>query len=148
MKAIFMVALVSVVALGCGAGVGWFNGSGQTAEHGVNEARPPEKASHVQGVAARMLREVRPIVTNLATPSGAWIRLELALTISGAPNPKLDQLVAEFVSDSTDFLRTVGAQEIEGANGLRRLREDLLDRAQFRIGPEVETVLIQTLVVQ
>ena len=95
-----------------------------------------------------MLREIRPIVTNLAEPTGAWVRLELALVVSGSTSAKLDELVAEFVSDTTDFLRSVAAQEIQGVNGLRRLREDLLDRARFRIGAAIDAVLIQTLVVQ
>lgn len=96
----------------------------------------------------KSLRDVRPIVTNLSSPEGAWVRVELALIISGKADPKLDQHVAEFVSDATDFLRGTNSQQIIGANGLRRLREDLLERARFRIGRGVEAVLIQTLVIQ
>lgn len=94
------------------------------------------------------LRDLRPIVTNLSSPEGAWVRVELAILISGKLDPKLEPRLAEFVTDATDFLRGSNAQQLMGANGLRRLREDLLERARFRIGQNAEAVLIQTLVVQ
>lgn len=119
--------------------------------HVLNPA--PAPAPHGGGAAHdhvmdKNLRDLRPIVTNLSSPEGAWVRVELALLISGKPDPKLEPRVAEFVTDATDFLRGSNAQQLMGANGLRRLREDLLERARFRIGQNAEAVLIQTLVVQ
>lgn len=139
--------LSSTIAIALGASVALWQGKSQS-DHLVQDAKQPVEKGQVVGHSTRTVREVRPIVTNLAEPAGAWIRVELALVLSALPNGKADEFLAEFVSDSTDFLRTVTAQEIQGVNGLRRLREDLLDRARFRIGAAVEAVLIQTLVVQ
>lgn len=139
--------LSSGIAISFGASLALWEGR-SPGDHPLQEPSQPQEKTRSVGPSTRTLREVRPIVTNLSEPAGAWIRVELALVISGSPNAKLDEFLAEFVSDSTDFLRTVSAREIQGVNGLRRLREDLLDRARFRIGATVEAVLIQTLVVQ
>lgn len=142
-----IVLLSSAVAIVLGAASAFWEERSRSDDLSLGTTQAHEKGQSI-GQSTRTLREVRPIVTNLAEPAGAWIRVELALAISGSPGAKLDEFLAEFISDSTDFLRTVSAQEIQGVNGLRRLREDLLDRARFRIGPTVERVLIQTLVVQ
>lgn len=139
--------LWSAVAIGFGAGSASWEGTSRSDGLALDTKQPQEKERST-GQPTKTLREVRPIVTNLAEPAGAWVRVELALVMSGPPSAKPDEFFAEFVSDSTDFLRTVAAREIQGAAGLRRLREDLLDRARFRIGLTVEAVLIQTLVVQ
>lgn len=136
--------LTSGVAVACGASAALWLERGRP----LHDVKQQQDVGQAAVTAMRQLREIRPIVTNLAEPSGAWVRVELALVISGSKNANLDESLAEFVSDSTDFLRTVTAQEIQGVNGLRRLREDLLDRARFRIGAAAEAVLIQTLVVQ
>jgi len=125
--------------------MGWKAQVSRIASEPAHLAESPARENLVSD---KKLRDVRPIVTNLSSPEGAWIRVELALLISGKSDPKLDQYVAEFISDTTDFLRGMDARQITGANGLRRLRADLLERARFRIGPAVEAVLIQTLVVQ
>lgn len=140
--------LSSGIAMAFGATIALWDGLQRDGAHNAQEPKRSQNASDAAGQRTKRLREVRPIVTNLAEPAGAWVRVELALVISGSPSAKLDEFVAEFVSDTTDFLRTVTAQEVQGTNGLRRLREDLLDRARFRIGAAAEAVLIQTLVVQ
>ncbi|MCB1541307.1 MAG: flagellar basal body-associated FliL family protein [Rhodoblastus sp.] len=145
-----LVALVcSCVAIGVGAAAGWWGDLvRKPAQSAAPQATHDHGAKHAEPASEKGLRDVRPIVTNLAAPAGAWVRVELSLVVSGKADPKFDQRVAEFVSDTTDFLRSMTAQEIEGANGLRRLRADLLDRARFRIGAGAESVLIQTLVIQ
>lgn len=147
MNGIIVVLICSLAALGLGAGVGWF---GQSLDRSSVKSGPSSRSAPTPAPSSfnKTLKDIRPIVTNLAEPAGAWLRVELAVVMSGPPNPKLDLLILEFVSDATDFLRTVTAREIEGPSGLRRLREDLFERARYRIGKEVEAVLIETLVVQ
>ena len=148
MNVAMIVALCSVVSLASGAAAGLWGASNRTTSSQHGQAPQTIGASAPSGASAKLLREVHPIVTNLGAPAGAWIRVELAVVLAGPANPKLDQSLLEFVSDATDFLRTLTAKQIEGSNGLRRLREDLLDRARFRVGSSVEAVLIETLVVQ
>ncbi|MFV0279837.1 MAG: flagellar basal body-associated protein FliL [Rhodoblastus sp.] len=148
MKKPVVMFVVSAIALTLGGASGWWGGKMGQSESAHKEVGATEKSNHAPAHAGKTLRELKPIVTNLSAPAGAWVRMELALIVGGPADPKLEQRIAEFVSDCADFFRTLSAQQVEGVNGLRRLREDLLDRARFRIGKDVESVLIQTLVVQ
>lgn len=148
MRDAITVLICSCVAIAAGAAGGIRGGFTHPAETTNRRETQTPSATRTHSGAARTVREIRPIVTNLSAPPGAWIRVELALIASGEANPKLDQQISEFVSDTTDFLRSMTSQQLEGPSGLRRLREDLLERARFRIGMAVEAVLIQTLVVQ
>ncbi|MCC0004805.1 MAG: flagellar basal body-associated FliL family protein [Methylobacteriaceae bacterium] len=149
MPTVLAALVCSCIAIALGAAGGWWGDLvRKPAQSAEPQATHGHGASHAEAISAKRLHDIRPIVTNLAAPAGAWVRVELALVVTGKADPKFDQRVAEFVSDTTDFLRSMTAQQIEGANGLRRLRADLLDRARFRIGAGAESVLIQTLVVQ
>ncbi|HMN70978.1 MAG TPA: flagellar basal body-associated FliL family protein [Rhodoblastus sp.] len=146
MKNIVPLLLCTLLSLAIGS-LGGLWGSVKRAESGSNEPNAARRKVAMVDHDA-MLRELKPIVTNLSAPPGAWVRLELALAIAGPGAKTLDKQLIEFSSDVTDFLRTVSARQLQGPNGLRRLREDLLERARFRIGKEAEAVLIQTLVIQ
>jgi len=56
-----------------------------------------------------------------------------------------DIMVAQIVSDTVAFLRTETLASIEGAEGLRRLREDLNERASIRSDGHVRELIIETL---
>lgn len=146
MKKVLPILVCSALALVFGAGSGLWSGATRS-----NETPKSEGATGHQPAAAgqgAMVRDLKPIVTNLSAPPGAWIRLELALAVNARPADPIDKQLAEFASDTTDFLRSLSATQLQGPNGLRRLREDLLERARFRVGKETESVLIQTLVIQ
>jgi flagellar FliL protein len=71
------------------------------------------------------------IVTNLAGPKKAWIRLEAAIA---------DDFVA--------YLRTVPLAQIEGPSGFLHLREDLNERARIRSGGKVKELVVQSLMLE
>ena len=149
MKISVVILLCSAISTILGAAAGWW----AHVPGAATEARQPQAANagHIAfdaGKPAKLLRELHPIVTNLSAPAGAWLRVELAIVLAGAIKPNIDLLLVEFISDATDFLRSLSAADIEGPNGLRRLRVDLLERARYRMGAGVESVLIETLVVQ
>ncbi|MFT4095941.1 MAG: flagellar basal body-associated FliL family protein [Rhodoblastus sp.] len=146
MKSALPVLLCSVVALLLGVGSGLLGGATSSKNASMLEGAIVQPSAAVEQGAA--IRELKPIVTNLSAPAGAWIRLELALALNARPGAPIDKQIAEFASDTADFLRSLSAEQLQGPNGLRRLREDLLERARFRVGKEAESVLIQTLVIQ
>ena len=106
--------------------------------HAATAAAPPASA----------VRELKPLITNLAGPANAWVRIELALVYGAAPPKEEDKLVSEFGNDTIAYLRTLQASQLEGRDGLDRLRVDLIERANIRFGGKIQNVLIETLVVQ
>ena len=94
------------------------------------------------------VREMKPIVVNLAAPDGAWLRLEAALIFDRAGLQDADAVAAELSSDYVAFLRTLSVQQIAGADGLQLLREELEERAAVRSKSAIHAVAIETLVIQ
>ncbi len=94
------------------------------------------------------VRELPPIVCNLAAPERSWIRLQSAIVFDPHDLFNAEALVAELMSDVTTYLRTLSVAEIEGAEGLRRLQEELSARAATRSERRVKEFVIESLVVQ
>jgi flagellar FliL protein len=94
------------------------------------------------------LRKISPVVTNLAAPAGAWIRIEGSVVTDHLSEEEAGVLVARISEDIVTYLRTVSPAQIEGARGLQYLREDLNERAVIRSGGKVRELIIETLVVQ
>ena len=89
-----------------------------------------------------------PIVTNLADPSDAWVRLQAAIVFDTKTVPKPDLLAAQISEDFLAFLKTSTVAQIGGASGLQHLREDLNERAAIRSEGRIRELIIQSLVVQ
>lgn len=94
------------------------------------------------------LKELPPIVTNLAAPETAWVRLQASIVYDAEAAPHPDILISEVTADIVAFLRTTTLVSIEGSDGLRRLQEDLTDRAITRSEGHIREFIIQALVVQ
>ena len=94
------------------------------------------------------LRKISPVVTNLAAPAGAWIRVEGSVITDQMNEEEASVLTARLGEDIVSYLRTLSAVQIEGARGLHYLREDLNERAMIRSGGKVRELIIETLVVQ
>ncbi|MBI1867124.1 MAG: flagellar basal body-associated FliL family protein [Methylocystis sp.] len=112
--------------------------------HGASDAGHKETATGQ----AMQVREMPPIVTNLAVPGTSWVRLQAAIVYDAKAVPNPDLLVTELTADIVAFLRSVSLASIEGADGLRGLREDLSERATIRSEGRVHEFIIQALVVQ
>jgi flagellar protein FliL len=94
------------------------------------------------------LRKLSPIVTNLASPPGTWIRVEASVVTDQLSEEEANVLVARVGEDVVSYLRTISPAQIEGARGLQYLREDLNERAAIRSSGKVRELIIETLVVQ
>ena len=94
------------------------------------------------------LRKISPIVTNLASPPGSWIRLEASVITDQLNEEEANVLVARVGEDVVSYLRTLSPAQIEGVRGLQYLREDLNERAAIRSSGKVRELIIETLVVQ
>ena len=88
-----------------------------------------------------------PIVTNLASPERAWIRIEASLVIdSEGVEPKA--LAASVTEDTLAYLRTLSLPLIEGASGFLHLREELNDRVRVRSAGKAREMIVHSLIVE
>lgn len=151
-KALLAAAPVLILtALAAGAGTLWGMRVIGTVESTVMkrmEAATPDLAVNAQMTGTLVLKKLAPIVTNLAAPANTWVRLEAALVIEQKAAATADPLIGAITEDILGFLRSVTARQMEGAAGLRNLREDLLERVAIRSKGLVRDIVIETLVVQ
>src|SRR5262245_308652 len=94
------------------------------------------------------LKALPPIVTNLASPSHTWVRLEASIVIDRTAEGEANALLAGVAEDFVAFLRTVTLQQIEGPSGFQNLREDLGDRLRVRTGGKARDLVIQGFIVE
>ena len=95
--------------------------------------------------ASTKILDVSPVVTNLASPPGAFIRLQLSLVVEKSANAADAN---QFATDVTAYLRTVPIERLTGPAGLQQLREDLRERADIRLAGQVRDIILHDLVVQ
>jgi flagellar FliL protein len=145
-KTLAAVAVASLLAAGAGGAYGMQILS--TLKDAL--APKPQAQDHaaVRYGPGTNIKELAPIITNLANPPDSWIRLEAALVFDGKPDEHFDVMTAQINGDILAFLRTLTIRQLEGAAGLRQLREDLNERIAVRSGGKVRELIIQTLVIQ
>lgn len=110
------------------------------------QAQPIAASSIKIGMSA--VRELAPIVTNLASPEGAVVRLQTAIVYDKSDAQQIDIVAAKIGDDMLAFVKTLTVAELQGASGLQHLREDLNDRAAVRSDGRVHELMIEMLVVQ
>ncbi|WP_018264568.1 MULTISPECIES: flagellar basal body-associated FliL family protein [Methylosinus] len=116
--------------------------------HGGHGAAAPAEGAKDAPQAKMKLKELTPIVTNLASPETGWVRLQASIVYDSQAVPQPDILISQVTADIVAFLRTMTLASLEGSDGLRRLHEDLTDRAATRSEGHIQEVIIQALVVQ
>jgi flagellar protein FliL len=141
-----MVAL-SLGAAGAGIGLGLLLG-GTANKDILGAAKPPDAANESKYGGETSLRELPPVIANLAEPGDTWVRVQASIVFDGKAVPKPDLVAAEISEDILGFIRTLTLAQIGGASGLQHVREDLNERASIRSKGLVRELIIQTLVVQ
>ena len=94
------------------------------------------------------VRELPPIVTNLAAPDGAWVRLQTAIVYDKIDDKDADVMSRQIVDDTMAFVKTLTVTQLQGASGLQHLREDLNDRVALRSDGRVKELMIEMLVIE
>jgi flagellar basal body-associated protein FliL len=94
------------------------------------------------------VKELPPLVTNLGGDKRNWVRLQSAIVYDAHETQHPEALIPEIMSDITAFMSTIDVSSIEGADGLRRLQEELGERATTRSERQVKEFIIESLVVQ
>ncbi|MDB5596829.1 MAG: flagellar basal body-associated protein FliL [Hyphomicrobiales bacterium] len=124
-------------------------GHGAPAAGGHGGSAPPAAvAAAVKLPSKIVIRDLPPVVTNVAMPAESWVRLEASIVYDQADLPNPDVLITEISGDMLAFLRSVSLREIQGSEGLMFLRQDLKERIALRADRKIRDFVIQTLVVQ
>ncbi len=140
-----------VTALAVGAGIlsgSQLIGAVETNVKQRLEANPPTLTADAAMAGTLRMKRLAPIVTNLAAPADTWVRLEVSLVLDQKSAVNVEPVLSAVNEDMLAFLRTVTARQLEGAAGLKNLREDLNERIAIRSKGLVRDVVIETLVVQ
>ncbi|MDO9426190.1 MAG: flagellar basal body-associated FliL family protein [Methylobacterium sp.] len=146
---IAVLALVSLVAIGTGGGLGLYLLSTVEKAVDVKTKDAESKAVKVLKYTGDLsLRPVGSVVTNLADSGDTWVRLESSVVFKTGAVPNPDVALAEIRADIVAYLRTVSLRQIEGASGLQHLREDLNERVALRTKGQVRELIVEMLVVQ
>ena len=95
-----------------------------------------------------VVRSLDAVVTNLASPSSTWVRLEASMVFKNGALKNPEVTGAEIRQDMLAYLRTVNIAQLEGPSALQHLLEDLDERAAVRTNGSVSELVIQTLVLQ
>ncbi|GEL42706.1 flagellar protein [Methylorubrum extorquens] len=143
------LALVTLIAIGTGGGLGVYLLG--TVEKSVDLKQREEagKAVKVLNYTGDLsLRSVGSVVANLAEPTDSWVRIESSVVFNTGALPNPDVTLAEIRADALAYLRTLSMAQIEGANGLQHLREDLNERVATRTKGAVRELIVESLVVQ
>ncbi|WP_417669099.1 flagellar basal body-associated FliL family protein [Roseibium sp.] len=114
-------------------------------EFGVASSRSAPEPIYLQNA---RLRSLQPLVTNLAAPRDAWVRVQASIILADDPIDDVAVLTGHIEEDILAYLRTLTISHIEGAVGLQHLREDLNERAIARSGGTVREVILESLVIQ
>jgi flagellar FliL protein len=96
--------------------------------------------------AGAIVKNLPPVITNLAAPERTWLRLEGAIIVEAPEVKQADILAAQISEDIIAFLRTTTLTQLQGPSGYQHLREDLTERVRVRSGGRVRDLLIQTLI--
>ena len=145
-KLLALLATVALpIALGLGAG---FGGASVLAPP---PAAAPSESARAEEIAldalsgAMAVVALEPIVTDLADPAGARVRLEMAVVFRDAP---LRHVAEAIHADAFAYLRSTTPAEIATPSGYLFLRGDLAARAHDISEGLVTDVLVRTLLVE
>lgn len=144
--------IVSVIAIGLGAGFGMFLSGNEPQDEAAKVAakeNAPAAEKHVapKGYPDAKLVEMAPIVANLSGPGDRWIRIEASILVQGF-DEGANALAAQLAEDFAAYLKSATLAQFEGPSGFQNLREDFLDRATIRDREHIKDVIIHGVVVE
>ena len=113
--------------------------------HGAASSPPEGKVKLPSKI---VTRDLPPLITNIQLPPDMWVRVEGTLVYDQADIDAPEVLASDITSDLLGFLRTLTLRELQGADGLMFLRQDLKERIFLRSDRKVRDFVIQALVVQ
>lgn len=144
------IAVLTLIAIITGTGIGYLLGN--TVEAAVSArmaASPGDKDPPPLRYSGDLtVKELKPVVVNLAAPSSTYARVEAALVFKNGALANPDVTAAEVREDIMAYMKSLSLSQLEGPSALQHLREDLNDRASTRSEGKITELVLETLVVQ
>ena len=92
------------------------------------------------------------LIVNLQSdaPRMRFLKLRVSLEVAGEPTAETVRQLMPRVMDSFQlYLRALTVEEVQGAAGMQRLKEELIARVNLAVGPtQVSAVLLKEMLVQ
>lgn len=157
MSVIIPVLLLTLIAGGGGFAVATILGPNLAlaphtevaASDGSHASKPAEEAAgDAHGENTGIIRQLAPIVTNLASPKDVWMRIELSIVIKPEAKAEQDLIAVKSSDQILALLRTIDLAQIEGPSGFLHFREDINDLVRESSEHKVAQVLINSMVVE
>ncbi len=154
MALVIPILLLSLIAGGGGYIVATVLASGPASAPSGGEAEQPQVAEAQVEVSqepaenASIIRQLSPIITNLASPKDTWMRIEVSIVINPEAKAEQDLIAVKSSDQIMAFLRTVDLAQVEGPSGYLHFREDINDLVRESSDNKVAQVLISSMVVE
>lgn len=152
MSVIIPVLLLTLIAGGGGFAVATILGPNLAPApqaEAASVSKPAEEvASDEHGENTGIVRQLAPIVTNLASPKDVWMRIELSIVIKPEAKAEQDLIAVKSSDQILALLRTIDLAQIEGPSGFLHFREDINDLVRESSEHKVAQVLINSMVVE
>ncbi len=154
-KLILLIVLPILLVIGATAGAYFTMGDQIAALFGGGEEEhaeeaPPANQPAVQ--AAAVFFDVPEMLVNLnvAGRKQAFLKIRVSLELeSAADTPRVEQMLPRIVDNFQVYLRELRVEDLQGAAGMYRLREELLMRVNAAVKPaKVNDVLFKEMLVQ
>jgi flagellar FliL protein len=146
----FVAALILLTLIGGGAGAGLAAYVSDYTEQEVHGRLRQQQsfADTLPFAASTRLQKLDPLVTNLASPKEAWIRVKASILLVDEEDRDVGVLRKKVEDDFLSYMRTLTLSHLEGGVGLQHLREDLTERAKTRTKGQVSEVILESVVIQ
>ncbi|MEO9529145.1 flagellar basal body-associated FliL family protein [Roseibium sp.] len=140
--------LLTLVAGGAGAGLAKYV-SDYTEQEVHGRIRQQQSFTETMPFSpSTRLQVLEPLVTNLASPSEAWIRIQASVLLDKDTEGDVSVMKKKVEDDFLSYLRTLTLSHLEGGVGLQHLREDLTERARTRTKGQIHEVILESVVIQ
>ncbi|MBF0167744.1 MAG: flagellar basal body-associated FliL family protein [Alphaproteobacteria bacterium] len=157
-KLILFVAIPLVLVMGLAAGA-YFTGLADPilglVGIGGKEEKPPEGAAApggAQPVVQSVFYDLPDMLVNLNSPGRrqSYLKIRVSLELSNPMDqPRIEQMMPRIVDNFQVYLRELRVEDLQGAAGVYRLREELLSRVNGAVKPtKVNDVLFKEMLVQ
>lgn len=144
------IALATLIAAGAGAGLGTMLAGNIEAAVTAKAKAIPEKppAPPIKYSGDLVIRDLKPVITNLASPVNTWIRIETAIIFENGAIENAEVTAAKIEEDVLAYMRTVTLDQLQGPSAFEHLHDDLNERVDIRTEKSVRELVIKTMVVQ
>jgi flagellar protein FliL len=159
-RRLMLILIPAVLLAGAGGAAAYFAGlfsGGQPAAaddgHGAPRAQQDPPHDGLEGQPAPVVFVDMPdLIVNLQSdgPRMRFLKLRVSLEVAGEPlAATVRQLMPRVMDSFQAYLRALTVEEVRGAAGMQRLKEELVARVNLAVEPtQVDAVLLKEMLVQ